>query len=186
MNGWMMDGWKGWMERMDAKDGCKGWMQRPLSLTPSLSLFGEEKKWRCFGLTIKVLSLANLPLPLGLYISSIRPVCLSNSTYCLSLSLIPVLPAWYHVVPHSSIIIPSTQLLSLSLSLSLSLYPLSISLAMADLAPTTPDFSNYNLTAAQGDDDLMRQVTCFLAASANEYSGGLGMSVHHLLVTPDS
>lgn len=41
--------------------------------------------------------------------------------------------------------------------------------------PDSPDFSNFNLTAAQGDDDLMRVVTCFLNAGENEYDGGLGM-----------
>jgi len=37
-----------------------------------------------------------------------------------------------------------------------------------------PDFSNFNLTAAQGDDDLTRLITCFLQAGENEYNGNLG------------
>lgn len=37
-----------------------------------------------------------------------------------------------------------------------------------------PDFSTFNLTAAQGDDDLTRLVTCFLQAGTNEYNGALG------------
>jgi len=39
----------------------------------------------------------------------------------------------------------------------------------------TPDFSNFNLTAAQGDDGMTQVVTCFLQASSNDYTGGLGM-----------
>jgi len=39
---------------------------------------------------------------------------------------------------------------------------------------SVPDFSNFNLTAAQGDDDLTRIVTCFLQAATNDYSGDLG------------
>jgi len=38
------------------------------------------------------------------------------------------------------------------------------------------DYSNYDLTAAQGDDNLVRQVICFLNAGRNEYNGGLGES----------
>lgn len=39
---------------------------------------------------------------------------------------------------------------------------------------SSPDFSNFNLTAAQGNADLMRVVTCFLNAGENEYDGGIG------------
>jgi len=35
-------------------------------------------------------------------------------------------------------------------------------------------YNNFNLTAAQGDDDLTRMVTCFLQATDNEYNGMLG------------
>jgi hypothetical protein len=38
---------------------------------------------------------------------------------------------------------------------------------------TSPDFTNFNLTAAQGDDDMMRLITCFLTARKNEYDNGL-------------
>jgi len=41
-------------------------------------------------------------------------------------------------------------------------------------SPGMPDFSNFNLSAAQGDDDLTRLVTCFLQAGTNEYNGALG------------
>lgn len=37
-----------------------------------------------------------------------------------------------------------------------------------------PDFSNFNLTAAQGNDDLTRIITCFLQTGENEYNGNLG------------
>jgi len=40
---------------------------------------------------------------------------------------------------------------------------------------TTPDFNNFNLTAAQGDTGLTQVATCFLQASTNDYTGGLGM-----------
>lgn len=45
---------------------------------------------------------------------------------------------------------------------------------MADTS--TIDYSNFDLTAAQGDDDLIRLITCYLNAGGNDYTGGLGES----------
>jgi hypothetical protein len=50
----------------------------------------------------------------------------------------------------------------------------------AGTASVMPDFSNFNLTAAQGDDDMMRLITCYLTAGENEYDNGLGMSTYSL------
>lgn len=38
------------------------------------------------------------------------------------------------------------------------------------------DWSNVNLTAVQGNPALMQQITCYLTATSNKYSGDLGTS----------
>lgn len=44
------------------------------------------------------------------------------------------------------------------------------------------DYSNFNLTAAQGNDDLTRIVTCFLQAATNDYNGNLGARISSVFV----